>query len=277
MRPHGAIWAANWLQFFPPQQIEWRTVRLPIANLPASLEGLRILHISDLHFRSRYSRAWDLLLGKISANPPDLILITGDYVDSKRNPYPALPLARKFLNGLRARDGVFGIVGNHDDYVVAYELRDTPVTFIDGKRIVTDVRETPIELIGLPGATRFDLEAAMIRSIPARREAVPRIVLSHYPDHLRYSRGLKADMFLAGHTHGGQVCLPGGIPIIKHDGLPRGLTRGIHHVDGTWLIVSRGLGSTGLPIRVFCPSEVIEMELTAGLYANGRTSSRLNI
>lgn len=276
LRPRGAIWATNWLQFFPPRQIVWRTVRLPIVNLPPSLEGLRVLHISDLHFRKWYSRAWNLLLEKIAATPPDLILITGDYVDSKRNPYPALPLARKFLNGLRARDGIFGIVGNHDDYVVAYKLRDTPLTFIDGKRILTDVRQTPIELIGLPGGLRFDLEPALIRSFPPRDQAVPRIVLSHYPDHLRYCRGLKSDLFLAGHTHGGQVCLPGGIPIIKHDALPRGLTHGIHHVDGTWLVVSRGLGSTGLPIRVFCPPEVSEMELTAGLYANDGTSSRHN-
>jgi predicted MPP superfamily phosphohydrolase len=93
---------------------------------------------------------------------------------------------------------------------------------------------------------------------------MPRIALAHYPDHLRLMRPLRPDVLLAGHTHGGQICLPGGIPIIRHDTLPRRQARGVHFIDGTWLVNHRGFGYTSLALRVFCPSEVIEIELVKG-------------
>jgi len=85
----------------------------------------------------------------------------------------------------------------------------------------------------------------------------------HFPDHLRRTAKLQPHLFLAGHTHGGQVCLPGRIPILKHDAMPRRCCSGIHRVGDTWLIVNRGFGYTTLPIRVFCPPEVLEIELTS--------------
>ena len=74
-------------------------------------------------------------------------------------------------------------------------------------------------------------------------------------------RPLRADFFLAGHTHGGQICLPGGRPIITHDGMPRGQCKGVFRMDGTWYVVSRGFGFAGIPVRVNCPPEVGEVEM----------------
>jgi predicted MPP superfamily phosphohydrolase len=100
-----------------------------------------------------------------------------------------------------------------------------------------------------------------IARIPSKGENTLRIAMSHYPDALRRIGRLEADLFLTGHTHGGQICLPGRIPIIKHDSLPRPYCTGVHRVDDTWLVVNRGIGFTTLPIRVFCPSEVIEIKV----------------
>ncbi len=252
----------TWLQVFPPRTVIWRKSDLPIAGMHPRLEGLRIVHLSDLHFRRRYQSVWNALGARMQSDEPDLILITGDFVDSKRNPFPALPFVKRFLSTLRSRLGCFGIVGNHDDYNVAYELRDSGVRFLDGKRHVVDDNGAAIELIGLPGAERCDLERAFLGRLPGKDAQSIRIVLSHHPDNIRQAQMLMPDLYLTGHTHGGQICLPSGWPIIRHDSLPRRYTRGgIHRLAGMWMNVSRGLGFTEIPLRLFCPSEVNELRL----------------
>jgi len=257
----GISSAFPWLQICPPRVIDWKCFDLEIEDLPAALRGVRITHLTDFHLRRGWHSGYESVVERLSANPPDLLLITGDFVDSKRNPYPALPQVRRLLAGLPRNCPTFAIVGNHDDYAVAYELRDLGIPFLDGKLTTVSVKGAAVELIGFPGARRFELEGAFLRRIPGKQPRVPRIVLSHFPDHLRRANGLRPDLLLAGHTHGGQMCLPGGIPLMWHDSLPRRLSRGVHKVNDTWLVVSRGLGHTGLPFRVFCPPEVIELRL----------------
>lgn len=254
----------RWFQLGHPFVPEWNRARLPIPHLPAALEGFRIVQITDLHIRKRWRRTYETLADQIAAAQPDLLLVTGDFVDNKRNHVPALPSVHRLLPALRARLGCFAILGNHDRYAFAPRLDGTGVRLLNGARHVIPVDGAAIELIGLPGVDRRDLTDDLLRSIPLRDEQpdTVRIVMSHFPDHLRRTQAvLRPDLFLAGHTHGGQVCLPGGVPIIKHDSLPRRLVRGVHRVDGTWLVIPRGIGYTTLPIRVFCPSEVIEIVL----------------
>jgi uncharacterized protein len=253
-----------WMQVCPPQVIECKSFELTVEGLPAALQGIRITHLSDCHLRRSWHPGYEFLIQRLNANPPDLLLLTGDFVDSKRNPYPAIPQVRRLLAGLPRGCHTFAIVGNHDDYAVAYELRDLGIPFLDGKWTTISVKGASIELIGLPGARRFELERAFLRRIPGKQKGIPRIVLSHFPDHLRHTSELAADLLLAGHTHGGQMCLPGKIPLMWHDSLPCRLSRGVHKVNGTWLVVSRGLGHTGLPFRVFCPPEMIELRLRGG-------------
>jgi len=88
-------------------------------------------------------------------------------------------------------------------------------------------------------------------------------VLSHYPDAIIKLQkfDVMPDLLFAGHTHGGQVCLPGGMPILRHDTLPRRYCSGVHRFGGAWLVVSRGMGFSSYAIRVFCPAEVVEVVL----------------
>jgi predicted MPP superfamily phosphohydrolase len=260
----GIDWAAGWrwLEFFPPRNIEWGNVQLSIPSLPAALEGLRIVHLSDLHLRTRWPAAYDGMLARIRQNPPDLLLFTGDFVDDKNNHRPAMPLVRKMVDGWAAGVGRFAIHGNHDSYAIGAELAPTGVQFMDGRRAIAQTpRGGRVELIGLPGRRRHELSRAFLARMPAKEPGTLRIVLSHFPDHLRRTGALDADLFLAGHTHGGQVCLPTGRPILTHDTLPAPWATGIHRVGQTWLVVSRGLGTTGLPVRAFCAPQVVEMTL----------------
>ena len=254
-----------WFQFRVPYGFEWNRVQLPVPNLPRALEGLRILHLSDFHFYRFWKSPYDQLLKRIASDPPDLLLAGGDYVEDKRDFRPALPMVLRLIKGFKARLGVFGILGNHDRHWMEPPLRRTHMHLIDGARreIPIGTDGTTIEIIGLPGVHRRELGDDFVASIPRRREGSLRIVLSHFPDHLsRTQYQLQPDIFLAGHTHGGQVCLPGGWPIIRHDKLPRRLCSGIHWVDRTWLVVNRGFGFSGFPVRLFCPAEVLDLRLT---------------
>ncbi len=265
-RPRSSLQRSPWIQFRTPANFAWSRFDLPVPSLPPALEGLRIVHLSDFHLRTHWARAYDELIDLLHQDAADLLLVTGDFVEDKRNPRPALPNLRRLVRGLTARLGCWGILGNHDRYHLAPYLHGSNVTLLDGRRQLLGYRGATIELIGLPGVDRFDLSEEFVQSIPPREAASLRVVLSHFPDHIRRTSALRADLFLAGHTHGGQVCLPfaGGFPILRHDSLPRRLCKGAHRVDDTWLVVNRGFGFSGPPVRLFCSCEVIEIRLRAG-------------
>jgi predicted MPP superfamily phosphohydrolase len=250
-----------WLDLWPPHDLEWNIARLPVRGLPRALEAVRIAHITDLHMRPVWRPGYDRLLERLKSERPDLLLVTGDLVENKVDHRPTMPFLFRLLEGFTARLGCFGILGNHDGPAMATRLTGTNLRVIMGKRELLPVDGATIELIGLKGVKRKELTRRFVDSLPPREADSVRIVLSHYPDHIRKTRSLRPDLFLAGHTHGGQICLPGGMPILRHDSLPRRLCTGVHQVDGTWLVVSRGLGATGLPIRAFCPPEVLEIRM----------------
>ena len=218
--------------------------------------------MTDLHVRSSWREAFDRLLQEISVSRPDLILCTGDFIHEKVRQSPAMPFVYRMVEGLRAPLGCYAILGNHDTHAMEARLAGTRVKLINGQRHLIQVQGATLELIGLQGVKRKELTRAWVESMPPRSDQKScRIVLSHYPDHIRRTKELHADVFLAGHTHGGQICFPGGYPPIRHDSLPRRLCTGVHRVGDTWLVVGRGLGAGTPPIRLFCPPEVIEIRL----------------
>jgi predicted MPP superfamily phosphohydrolase len=262
--PATPVEAGPWLQFRVPRGFEWNRYTLPIAGLPPELEGLRVAQVTDLHLRKFWSGVYDELIERVRQESPDLIVITGDFVDHKRKPLPAIPTVRRLVSQLKAPFGCFGILGNHDRHGMASHLGGLGMVLLQNESRVIEINGAGLELLALPGVDRKELTPAVLNSYPARRFGVPRLILAHFPDHLRMATLLRPDIYFAGHTHGGQICLPGGFPPIRHDSLPRHLCKGVHRVADTWLVISRGLGFTGLPFRVFCPAEVIELTLTRG-------------
>ncbi|MGA2231668.1 MAG: metallophosphoesterase, partial [Tepidisphaeraceae bacterium] len=238
------------MQFRTSRGFEWTRLELPVPGLSPALDGLRIVHLADLHCRPRWDGAYDDLLGRLERQPPDLILFGGDFVESKRDARPALPILRKLLPRLKSRLGTFAVLGNHDGDLVGPPLAGCGVTFIDHRRLLMESGGAAIELIGLPGVDRLDLDLHWVNALPGKEPRTLRIVLCHYPDILPTVAGLHPDLYLAGHTHGGQVALPNRLPILRHDSLPRRLCSGIHRVYGTVLVANRGFGfSSPLPLR----------------------------
>jgi hypothetical protein len=251
-----------WLQFRRAKGFEWTQAELPIPALPPDLEGIRLLHLSDLHIRSSWDPAYDRLIQRVEQNPPDLILFTGDFIEHKHDFRSALPIIRRLVERLKSRLGFVSILGNHDGDLLKLPLSATGISVLNHQCLRLAAATANLEIFGLVGIDRLDLNAHWLRSIGPKPAQTVRIVMSHFPDVIRSCASLKPDLFLAGHTHGGQICLPGRIPIVRHDSLPRRYWLGIHRLQGTWLVVNRGIGfSTALQLRLFCPAEIIEIRL----------------
>src|SRR5882762_7618350 len=103
-----------WLQLSVPHGFEFNRHSLPIPHLPADLDGFKIIHLTDLHLRPFWSDVYDQLIRRISDESPDLILMTGDFVNNKRDHTREAPFAHRFISQLQAPHGIFGVLGNHD-------------------------------------------------------------------------------------------------------------------------------------------------------------------
>ena len=90
-----------------------------------------------------------------------------------------------------------------------------------------------------------------------------KLMLLHYPDLVHPATAAGADICLAGHTHGGQICWPDGRPLFGQDTLTPAMCTGVHKVNGTWMVVNRGIGAAGLRMRMFCPAHAVMMTLRA--------------
>lgn len=244
-------------------------VEFPVAGLARGLEGFRFLHLTDVHLRAFWPAVLDGALPAAMGKNPQMVLFTGDFVDSKKRPEPAYPFVHRFLDAVRTPLGTFAITGNHDGRAFLSRFSHPGTVFLQNTRAVVSVGGSEIELIGLTGPNRRITTRNTLGTFPTREAGTAaggvRIVMDHYPDHVRIvGPALKPDLMLAGHTHGGQVCLPGGWPIITHDALPRRMAAGLHWTHGTWLNVSRGLGFSQWQVRTFCPIEVHVITLVRG-------------
>ena len=269
LQPEGLEWLSNnsrlpapRLQLWVPGTYRHKRAKIVIADLAEALDGFRILHLADLHFTARWGKAHDQLIATVAQDPPDLILFTGDFVEDRCDHRAGMENVLKLFSRLQPRLGTYAILGNHDPDVMTPYLLEAGIRLITESQIRVATPDGPIELIGFPGQARLDLDPVFLGNLRPKEKNIPRIILSHYPDLIGAALPLQPDLYLCGHTHGGQICLPGENPILTHDTLPRLFARGLHRIDNTWINISNGIGFTGISIRAFCPSEVIEFVLT---------------
>jgi predicted MPP superfamily phosphohydrolase len=253
-----------------PYRLTVRRYRVPIAGLPRSLEGLRIVQFSDPHVGPRTPMSFLKRAVEQAADlRPDLVALTGDYIHHDiRQIAPAAELLAPL-----ASLGVpcVGVLGNHDWYgdgprtgealsaVGVRMLDNTRVYLTSDRELTDDARGAALCLAGVGDLTTD--RVAFGEALMGVPHDVPRVLLSHQPDVAEMAQPHRVDLMLCGHTHGGQVRLPLlGAPIIpsrfgqKYEG---GL------VAGPWcpVVVSRGVGMSGLPIRFGVPPEIVEITL----------------
>lgn len=230
-----------------------------LRRLPRALDGFRIVQLTDLHY-GPLTDAEHLKRAVKAANDlrPDLIALTGDYISHDRA--YAAPCA-ELVGHLRARYGVYAVLGNHDHWTDAALITDLfqseGIRMLINEGMRVDLEGESFWLAGVNDKMvgLEDLPLALAGSIDDELK----IVLAHNPIILRRAARANVDLVMSGHTHGGQVTLRSEK---SRTGRPRRrLLRGLARRGNTQIYVSRGLGTVVLPIRYGCPPEVSVLEL----------------
>jgi predicted MPP superfamily phosphohydrolase len=230
-----------------------------LRRLPKGLDGLRIVHLSDLHFGPIVNpKHLERAIEAANDLRPDLIALTGDYISHDRS--YAAPCA-ELVGRLRARYGVYAVLGNHDHWtdaaLIADLFRAEGITVLLNEGMRLDLNGESFWLSGV-NDTMVGLEDLPL-ALAGSGDNEMKLLLAHNPIILRRAARAGVDLVLSGHTHGGQVTLR---PEKNLSGRPRRrLLRGLGRRGNTQIYVTRGLGTVVLPIRYGCPPEVSLLEL----------------
>ncbi len=228
---------------------------LPVSGLPPALDGVRIAMLTDIH-HSRFVSADDVTsaVDLAMAQRPDLIVLGGDYVTFGDRAFVG-PVA-ELLAPLQAPNGVFAILGNHDDdRDLPAALTKRHIQVLRDARTRLQIRGEALELAGVRFWTRQPGDIARV----LRKASDTVILLAHDPRRLAEAAALNIPAVLSGHTHGGQVVLPG-VGAVARRRFP--ILAGLGARDNTSIFVSRGLGTVYVPVRINCPPEVAMVTLT---------------
>lgn len=244
-----------------PHSFEIREIKLPLAKVPPGRE-LRVVHLSDLHLRT-FHDYYRKVAEAANALAPDIILLTGDYLEEKRN----LGDVRRFLALLRAGHGIFAVQGNWDYWArlegetLRRQFARADVTLLINEHFDLEVQGVPLTLLGLDYPSTADyLQKVQGMADPERLN----LLLSHVPAFPHELLDGRVDLILCGHTHGGQIR----IPFVPPFYLPRfsgNFVEGLYHVGSTDipLYITRGIGTSVFPVRFLCRPEITFMRLVA--------------
>ena len=251
-------------------------------QLGADLEGYRIVQISDLH-NVKFGKNNQKLVDRIRECEPDMIVLTGDLVDSN---HTNVDRAVQFVDEIVKICPVYYVTGNHEYWLEKSEydelmdgLVSAGVVILDNQVVEISRGDAKFRLVGLDDRSLADgtLEALLsdesIRNNQAEQkeetadnedsgEKELTVVLAHEPQYLARYAGTGVDLVLSGHAHGGQFRLPfvGGIVAPDQGFLPE-YTAGEYYMNGTEMIVSRGLGNSVIPVRLFNYPEIVCVDL----------------
>lgn len=234
-------------------------VSLAFADLPQAFDGFRILHLSDLHvdcLPGTTERAIELLDGLDA----DLCVLTGDYRRALFGPLDAvLPTMERLTAAISARHGILAILGNHDSANMAEAFAGLGIRMLINESVSLTRGSDALHVTGTDDIHRYytpEAEAALT-SAPAGFK----IALVHTAEFAHVAADQGFSLYLSGHTHGGQICLPGGVPILTN------LLRHRRYAMGTWRhgdmqgYTTTGTGVSGLPLRFNSRGEVAVITL----------------
>ncbi|HBR58491.1 MAG TPA: metallophosphoesterase [Blastocatellia bacterium] len=229
-----------------------------LSRLPRKLDGLRVIHLSDIH-HSPFTGLEHIRRAVRITNrlQPDVIMLTGDYVSHERR--FIAPVA-EVLGELRSEFGTFACLGNHDHWtdadLVAHILRGEGIKVLINQGFRFEARGGSFWLAGVDDhmVGKTDLPSALHGSFPDEMK----LLLAHNPIIFRKSVRTGIDLTLSGHTHGGQVKMSGrGQNILRK----RRLSSGLHKRGDSQIYITRGIGTVVLPVRYQCPPEISLLEL----------------
>lgn len=239
-------------------------------GLPAAFDGKRIVQVSDLH-NAEFGNGQKRLIDKVEAAEPDAIFVTGDLIDSDRYD---LEVSLTLVEALVEMSDVYFVIGNHE---VASNKIDEIVEALDALGVIVlmndavdwELEGEAIQIAGINDPL-YNVE---LGEEDSTRQAFSEagfseeftLLLAHRPEMISIYAENNIDMVFSGHAHGGQLRLPGlGGLIAPGQGWFPTMTEGIFRRGGTQLVLSRGIGNSGFPLRLFNRPEVVAVTLERG-------------
>jgi uncharacterized protein len=223
-------------------------------NLPEAFNGFRILHLSDLHIDCIPGFA-AIIIQKIKELKFDCCLLTGDYRRDVSGSFQNILKPMKILsNYIQAPYGTFAVLGNHDTYLMSQYEKDSGLELLINESVEIIKDEQKILITGTDDPFNYYSESALIALETKGYEF--KIAMVHTPELAGPASLNGYDLYLCGHTHGGQICLKKGFPLISHQ------FEGKQYNHGEWQIgkmigyTSKGVGVSGIPLRFNCEAEV---------------------
>ncbi|MCZ8535080.1 metallophosphoesterase [Psychrobacillus psychrodurans] len=230
-------------------------------RVPTSFDGVKILQISDLH-DATFGENQEKLVKKVKKTDPDLIFITGDLIDSNRyNLDQSLELVRQIVD----LAPIYYVTGNHeiatnDIENIKNSLTELGVNVLSNEEQIIEHKGEDIRIIGIEDP----LNGILVNEALSQFEEndLFTLVLSHRPETFQDYVDYKMDVVFSGHAHGGQFRLPGlGGLVAPGQGLFPSYTAGMYSENNTHMIVSRGLGNSAIPVRIFNSPEIVVVTL----------------
>lgn len=232
-------------------------------HVPKSFHGYKILHISDLQ-NKMFGRNQEHLLYKAECTAPDIIVITGDLIDRNRTDLDA---AMDAVRGLVKLAPVYYVSGNHEHQSGRYDdlvelLVAEGVTVLDNGKSVIKRNDDTITIMGLADKSVNPHYKSILRMMCKEQEDDFLFLLSHRPEIFKTYAQYPIDLVCCGHAHGGQIRLPwiGGL-FAPHQGFFPKYTAGMHTTHNTTMAISRGLGNSTFPFRIFNRPELVVITL----------------
>ncbi|SCP99629.1 metallophosphoesterase [Anaerobium acetethylicum] len=233
------------------------------SKISGDLEGYRIVQISDLH-NAEFGKNNKNLITKIAELSPDLIVVTGDLVDSN---HMDIDVAVNFIEDISGICPIYYVMGNHEHWLSDADRQDlfegiknTDTTVLDNEGTTINAGKASFELIGLDDKSLGDDTLKNLMNGCSNDDLT--IVLAHEPQYINNFSAAKADIVLSGHAHGGQFILPFvGAVVAPGQGFFPKYTSGAYQMKDTTMYVSRGLGNSVIPVRLFNDPEVVCIDL----------------
>ena len=230
-------------------------IDLAFDDLPPAFDGYRILQVSDIHFGAL--RGLDeAMLELVAATEADLAVLTGDYVGRRNGPLDTFSQGMaRVTEALQAPDGVYAILGNHDSVRMAEPFHRLGVHLLGNRSVILKRDSDAVTLTGIDDVYLFHTplaDAALADAPPGFK-----ILLAHSPHMARQAARAGYRIYLTGHTHAGQVCLPGGRPLVSMAGRGgRKLNAGLWRVGEMTGYTNSGSGVSEIPVRFNTRGEV---------------------
>ncbi|UCH53205.1 MAG: metallophosphoesterase family protein [Pseudomonadota bacterium] len=234
-------------------------VHLP--TLPRVFDGFTILQISDLHV-DMHGEYLDALIARVHDLHYDLCVLTGDYRYRTYGPWEASVAGMERLRA-HLKDPIYGVLGNHDSIHMVQRFESAGVRMLLNEAVRIERGDEVLHLAGIDDAHYYGVD-----NIEKASQDIPHgacaIMLSHTPETYQHVAHAGFDFMLCGHTHGGQICLPGGIPILTDARCPRRYARGLWRYHDLIGYTSVGAGSSIVDVRLNCLPEVVLHRLICG-------------